>query len=330
MQLRFASSAVLALLMSVSIGFAQTEPPSAPSPHEPAAPQTQQEPKLPPVSGANFTAAAPTRAEVDGFLKTSWGYDANRIWEVFAIEKTAAPGVSKVTVLLAQKHNPQIASLTFFVTPDGKHLITQDSVLDFGAHPYENNYRILQQRATGPYRGAAAKQFELVEFADFECPHCKDAQATAERLVQDFPQARYIFENFPLVNVHPKAFEAAAYSACVDQLGGNAAFFRFASAIFDAQAELAGQDPTQALRNAATAAGQDPDKVTACAASPTAKATVDASERLGQDLNVNETPTLFIDGRAVPMNAVPYDELKKIIAYQFSLDGAPAAGAGGR
>ncbi|MGB7137298.1 MAG: thioredoxin domain-containing protein, partial [Acidobacteriaceae bacterium] len=192
MQLRFASSAVLALLMSVSIGFAQTEPPSAPSPHEPAAPQTQQEPKLPPVSGANFTAAAPTRAEVDGFLKTSWGYDANRIWEVFAIEKTAAPGVSKVTVLLAQKHNPQIASLTFFVTPDGKHLITQDSVLDFGAHPYENNYRILQQRATGPYRGAAAKQFELVEFADFECPHCKEAQATAERLVQDFPQARYI------------------------------------------------------------------------------------------------------------------------------------------
>ncbi|HEX4037963.1 MAG TPA: thioredoxin domain-containing protein [Acidobacteriaceae bacterium] len=322
MQLRFISSAVLALLVNVS--FAQTEPPSAPAPQQQAAPHAPEEAKFPPVSEANFTAAAPTRADVEGFLKTSWGYDTNRIWEVYSIEKTIAPGVSKVTVLLAQKHNPQIASLTFFVTPDGKHLITQDSVLDFGARPYENNYRILQQRATGPYRGAAAKQFELVEFADFECPHCREAQATAEHLVQDFPQARYVFENFPLIHVHPQAYTAAAYSVCVDQMGGNAAFFKFAGAIFEGQAELAGQDPTQALRNAATAAGQDPDKVTACVASPTAKATVDASERLAEDLNVNETPTLFIDGRAVPMLAVPYDDLKKIIEYQFAMDGAPA------
>ncbi len=322
MQLRFLSSAVLALLFVAPAGFGQSEPPAAPTPHQGAeqAPQTATEAKFPPVNEANFNAATPTRAEVEGFLKATWGYDTNRSWEVFSIEKTIAPGVSKVTVLLAEKGSPQIASLNFFVTPDGKHLITQDSVLDFGANPFENNYRVLQQRANGPWKGAAGKQFELVEFADFECPHCKEAQATAEKLVQDFPQARYVFENFPLINVHPKAFEAAAYSVCVDQAGGNAAFFKFTSAIFDAQAELAGKDPEQALRNAATAAGQDPDKIAACAASPTAKAAVDASERLGQELNVNETPTLFIDGRALPMLAVPYEQLKKIIEYQFSMD----------
>lgn len=327
MQLRLPVSAMAALLMSASFGFAQSQqPPAAPSPQQEPAQHAPQEPQLPPVVEGNFTAASPTRADVEGFLKTSWGYDTNRIYEVYAIEKTAAPGVSKVTVLIAEKHNPQIASLTFFVTPDGRHLITQNSVLDFGAHPYENNYRILQQRATGPYRGAAAKQFELVEFADFECPHCKEVQGTAERLVQDFPQARYVFENFPLIHVHPQAFEAAAYSVCVDQVGGNAAFFKYAGAIFDAQAELAGKDPTQALRNAVTAAGQDPDKAAACAASPTAKAAVEASERLGEELNVDETPTLFIDGRAVPMG-IPYDQLKKIVEYQFSLDGGTQARA---
>ena len=97
-------------------------------------------------------------------------------------------------------------------------------------------------------------------------------------------------------------------------------FFKYASSVFAAQNDLAGQGADQALRNAATAAGADPDKVAACADSPAGKSTVDASMRLGQELNVNETPMLFIDGRAVPMLAVSYEQLKTIIDYQFSLD----------
>ncbi|HZZ39378.1 MAG TPA: thioredoxin domain-containing protein [Acidobacteriaceae bacterium] len=279
--------------------------------------------QFPPVEASNFSAAAPTKDDVEAFLKTSWGYDPNREWEVFGVQKTLAPGVSKVIVLVAEKQNPkQIANLTFFVTPDGKHLISQEAVLDFGPRPYENNYRVLQQRATGPSRGAAGKQFELVEFADFECPHCKEAQTVVDKLLQDFPQAHYVFENFPLVNVHPQAFKAAAYGECVTQQGGNEGFFKYANAIFAAQTELAGQGAEQALRNAVTAAAVDPDKVAACAASPAGKSPVEAAMRLGQDLNVDETPTLFIDGRAVPMLAVPYEQLKKIIEYQFSLDKA--------
>jgi protein-disulfide isomerase len=195
--------------------------------------------------------------------------------------------------------------------------------MDFGPRPYENNYRTLQQRAAGPSRGAAGKQFELVEFADFECPHCREAQPVVEKLLRDFPQAHYVFETFPLVNIHPQAFKAAAFGECVAQLAGNDAFFKYADSIFAAQNELAGQGAEQALRNSVTAAGADPDKVAACAESPAGKAPVEATLRLGQDLTVDETPTLFIDGRAVPMLAVPYEQLKKIIEYQFSLDKEP-------
>jgi protein-disulfide isomerase len=306
---------------------AQTQPPAAPSPQQvpnaPAASAAPQEVQFPPVEASNFNAATPTKEEVEAFLKTSWGYDPNRVWEVFSIQKTIAPGVSKVVVLVAEKQNPkQIANLTFFVTPDDKHLISQEAVLDFGPRPYENNYRMLQQRANGPSRGAPGKQFELVEFADFECPHCKDAQTIVDKLLQDFPQAHYVFENFPLVTIHPQASKAAAFGECVTQQAGNDAFFKYANSIFAAQSELAGQGAEQALRNAATAAGADPDKVAACAASPAGRAPVEASMRLGHDLNVEETPTLFIDGRAVPMLAVPYEQLKKIVEYQFSLDKA--------
>ena len=298
-------------------------PPQHPAAHLPSAPTAPMEPKFPPVSPANFTAAAPTKAEVDAFLHASWGYDPNRVWEVYAIEKTPAPGLSKVTILVAEKPNPRIQPLSILVTPDGHHLITQNlQMIDFGPHPYEANYRVLQQRADGPSLGAPGKQFLLVEFADFECPHCRAAQPLVKELIQDFPQAHYVFEMFPLVSIHPMAFQAAAFGACVDQQGGNADFFKYGDAIFAAQAELDGKEGGQALRNAVTPTGLDPEKIAACADSPAAKSAVDASMRLGQDLRVDETPTLFIDGRGVSMMEIPYEVLKKIIAWQFSMDKA--------
>jgi protein-disulfide isomerase len=319
----------LAGIAAFSAGaFAQTEPPSAPAPQSlPSAPSTAPqpaEPKFPPVNQANFTIASPTRDDVDAFLKTSWGYDPNRVWEVVAIQKTAAPGVAKVTALVAEKPNPQLADFSFLVTPDGHHLISSDQsgfiILDFAANPYANNFRVLQQRADGPSQGPASKQFELVEFADFQCPHCKDAQPIVQKLLHDFPQAHYVFENFPLVSVHPQAFTAAAFSVCVAQQGGNDAFFKYADSVFAGQEALNGQGAEQALRNAVTAAGLDPDKVAACANTDDAKKAVHTSMDLGYDLNVDQTPWLFIDGRGLPLLEIPYDQLKKIIEWQFSLD----------
>jgi protein-disulfide isomerase len=327
MHIRYLAGALTLLALSVAPVYGQSQQPSAPTPQQEvpnapgAAAATPGTPQFPPVDAANFTASQPTKDQVEAFLKTSWGYDTDRVWEVFAIQKTRATGVSKVQILLAEKSAPtQIANLSFFVTPDGNHLISQDTVLDFGAKPYENNYRELQQRASGPSKGASAKQFELVEFADFQCPHCKEAEPIAQKLMQDYPQAHFTFESFPLVNIHPQAYKAAASGACVFQQGGNDAFFKYADSVFAAQNDLNGQGADQALRNAVTAAGQDPDKVSACADSAAGKSAVDASMKLGNELGVDQTPLLFIDGRAVPMNAVPYDQLKKIIDWQFALD----------
>jgi protein-disulfide isomerase len=179
---------------------------------------------------------------------------------------------------------------------------------------------MLQQEANGPSRGAAGKQFMLVEFADFQCPHCKEAQPIMEKLVQDYPQAHIVFENFPLVNIHPAAYKAAVWSACVFQQGGGDAFFKYSDSVFAGQNDLGGQGAEQALRNSVIAAGLDPDKVAACADSPAGKSAVDASMKLGNDLGVDQTPWLFIDGRGLPLLQLPYDQLKKIIDWQFSED----------
>lgn len=258
---------------------------------------------------------------VNGFLQANWGYDENRVWEVYAIQKTQVEGLSKVMVLVADKSGKQkMMPVQFFVLPGTKYIFAGDDIVPFGEHPFADDRAVLQQRADGPYRGSASKDLEMVEFADFQCPHCKEAQANIEKLTVDFPKARIVYQSLPLPQ-HPASANAATYGACVAKLGGSSAFFTFASAVYDGQDGLATADgATLTLNSAVTKAGLDPAKVADCTKSPEAAAAVDASKKLAQDLKINQTPTLMVNGRPVPLN-MPYDTLKKVIEYQAKMDG---------
>lgn len=278
---------------------------------------------LPTPNPANFTATSPTAETVNAFLKASWGFDPNRVWQVEAILKTTVPGLSKVVVAVAEKGAPQgPGNLQFFVLPDGKHLVADD-VLPFGSNPFEETRKTLAARADGPSRGAAGKDLLFVEFSDFQCPHCKDAQATVDKLLQEYPNARFVYENMPLVQIHTEAYKAASYSVCVDKVAGDSGFFKFATEVFANQPGLTPAASDKTLRDAATKAGADADKVAACSATAATKAAVDASMKLATDLGVVSTPTLYVNGRALPLGG-PYEQLKTVIAYQLTLDGVRA------
>lgn len=327
-----APSAAALVLFAASAGHLSAQeqvppaPAQAPAAQAPTAPApTAQPPVFPKPDPANFTASSPTKEQVNAFLQTSWGYDDSRVWEVEGILKTQAPGVSKVVVYVgdkAGKQKPQ--GFGFFVLPDGKHIVAGDELIAFGEHPYADYRAQLEQQADGPFRGAAAKDLELVEFADFQCPHCKEAQANMEKLAADFPKARIVFQNYPLVRIHPQALTAAEYGVCVAKQGGSGAFFNFASAVFDGQDGLNSADgATLTLNSAITKIGLDPAKVADCAKAPEVTKSVTDSVKLAEDLNVVQTPTLMVNGRQVPANA-PYDTLKQIVEYQAKLDGVPA------
>ena len=284
--------------------------------------------KLPPVDAKNFTAPTPSKETVDSFLRYKLGFDANRVWEVAAILKTPIEGVSKVVAVIGDKTckvKPQ--ALAFFTMPDGKHIIINDGVMNFGANPDADERQKIQQRADGPYRGSASKDLEMVEFADFECPHCKEAQANMDKLAADFPQARVVFQFYPLESIHPEAKSAAEYGYCVNKLGGSKAFFQFANAVFDGQQGLLTSDgATLTLNSSVIKAGLDPKKVAACAAEPATSAEIENSVKLAQDLNIFETPMLVVNGREIPPT-IPYASLKQIVEYQAKLDGVPLQSA---
>jgi protein-disulfide isomerase len=302
---------------------APPQQPATSSTQTPTAPAPNAAPAFPKIDPRNFTASAPTKEDVNAFLQASWGYDENRIWEVAAILKTPVPNLTKVIVYVGDKTGKEKpGGFLFWALPDGKHIIAGEDVYPFGPHPYAENREVIQQRADGPYKGAADKNLELVEFADFECPHCKEAQANMEKLEADFPKARIVFQNYPLERIHPEAKLAAEYGVCVTKLGGSTAFFQFANTVYDGQEGLATADgATLTLNSAVTKAGLDPSKVAACAQDPATSQEVEKSVDLAQDLNINQTPTLMVNGRQVPIGGVPYDSLKKIVLYQEKLDG---------
>jgi protein-disulfide isomerase len=319
--------ALLVLSLSALSVMAQQQVPAAP-PQEsaapaPSAPAPAGPPVFPKPDPVNFTASSPSKDVINAFLQTTWGYDDNRVWQIQAIQKTPVEGLSKVVILTGDKTGKtKPAALQFFALPDGKHIIAGEEVLPFGDHPYAATRAELQQSADGPYRGSASKDLELVEFADFQCPHCKDAQANMDKLAVDFPKARIVFQNYPLAQLHPASMTAASYGVCVTKMGGSTAFFQFASAVFDGQAGLASSDgATLTLNSAVTKAGLDPAKVASCASAPETGAQVEASVKLAQALNVNQTPTLMINGRQVPIGGLPYDLIKQIVQYQAKLDG---------
>ncbi len=298
---------------------AQQDVPAAPA----QSAEVAADPVFPKPEAADFTAESPTKDQVYAFLQASWGYDSSRLFQVQRILKTQVAGVSNVVILVGEKGNKQISVLQFFAMPDGKHIITAGEILPFGEHPYAENRAKLLTEANGPSQGSASKDLELVEFADFQCPHCKDAQATMDKLVADFPNAHIVYQIFPLVKIHPEAFRAAAYGACVAKLGGNAAYFQYSAAVYEGQAGLSTEEgATLTLSSAVTKAGLDPEKVEACSKTAETKASVDASMKLAEDLGINQTPSLVINGRPIPLGGIPYDTLKSMIAYHAAHDGA--------
>ncbi len=278
---------------------------------------------FPAVNPKNFTANSPTVDAVNAFLKQLWGYDSKRLWRVAAIQSTPATGVSHVTVLVTEKGSTaKVQPTAFYVLPDGKHAIAGDSIMNFGARPFAETRARLAAEADGPWRGSASKQLELVEFADMQCPHCKDAQTAMEQLARDFPNAHIVYQSFPIAAIHPFATKAAVYGECIAQQKPEA-FWTYLQAVYDTQGGLTAEDGDKTLATAVTKAGMDPGAIAICAATPEAQAKVLASVKLAEAVGVDQTPTLAVNGRLVPVSpaAMPYETLKEIVQFQAAQDG---------
>lgn len=253
----------------------------------------------------------PSEATVDSFLQQTFGYESQVSWKISSIKPAPVPGLAQVDVILASPQGQQISR--FYVTPDGEHAVIGD-IIPFGAKPFDPAMKTLEKGINGPSRGPKDAAATIVEFGDLQCPACKAAQPAIESLVSAEPQARFVFQNFPL-EMHNWAAKGAAYADCVAQ-ASNDAFWKFIAKTYDTQADITAENADEKLTALADAAGVKGAAIAACASTPAAKSHVEASLALGRAVNVTGTPTLFINGRTVGnVSQVPADTLKSLVDF---------------
>jgi protein-disulfide isomerase len=253
----------------------------------------------------------PSEATVDSFMQQTFGYEPNVTWKVASIKPAPVPGLAQIDVVLASPQGQQ--SSRFYVTADGEHAVVGE-IIPFGAKPFEHARKTLEKGISGPSRGPKDASVMVVEFGDLQCPACKAAQPAIEGLIAAEPNTRFVFQNFPL-EMHNWAAKGAAYADCVAQ-ASNDAFWKFIAKTYETQADITAENADQKLTALADGAGVKGADIAACANTPVTKARVDASLALGKSVNVNGTPTLFVNGRSMGnISQVPAETLKGLVDF---------------
>ena len=257
------------------------------------------------------TANLPSEETVNAFMQQMFGYDASVSWEVVAIKPSPLAGISEVNVALKNPQGQQNTKL--YVAADGQHALIGD-IIPFGADPFAAARKALDKGINGPARGSADAPVTIVEFSDLQCPHCKEAQPTVDKLMAEEKNARLVFQNFPLQS-HDWAAKAAAYADCIGR-NSNDAFWKFVQSVYDTQSDILTSNADEKLTALADKSGVKGSDIAVCAAKPETASRVEHSVALGKSVDVTGTPTLFINGRKVGnITGLPYDVLKQLVEF---------------
>jgi protein-disulfide isomerase len=144
-----------------------------------------------------------------------------------------------------------------------------------------------------PRTGAEKPAVTLVVFTDFECPFCAKAADTLRDLVRSYPDhVALVFKNYPLES-HPKAELAARAGFAAARQGK---FWEMHDTLFSAQGTELTRERIDIM---AIGLGLDLDRFTEDLASTAATAAIEADRRLGDELQVDSTPGIFVNGRPV-------------------------------
>ena len=132
---------------------------------------------------------------------------------------------------------------------------------------------------------------ELVEYGDYQCPHCGRAYPIVKQLQEKLGnQLKFVFRNFPLANIHPEATMAAIATEAAALQGR---YWEMHDIVFENQEDL-GKD---ALLQYAVTLGLNTAQLEEDMARPELASKVEADFESGIRSGVNATPTFFINGK---------------------------------
>ena len=145
--------------------------------------------------------------------------------------------------------------------------------------------------------GPADAPVTLVEYGDYECPHCARAHPIVNAVRGMLRnKLRFVFRDFPLTQIHAFALHAAEASESVAAQAGESAYWAMHDTLYEHQQDSLDALDDDHLVAYAAACGADPVKVARDLANATFEEAVRADFMSGVRSGVNGTPTFFING----------------------------------
>ena len=172
-------------------------------------------------------------------------------------------------------------------------------------------------KAATPTVGPADAPVTLVEFSDYQCPFCHQAQKTLDEVMTKYAgKLRFVHGEYPLPQ-HPRAYAASQASRCANEQGK---FWEYHRNLLLESGDYEEED----LLARGKSVGLDAGKLKACLASDRFDAAIDEGKRIGTAAGVNSTPTFFINGRKFS-GSRSFEDFSKAIDAALA-DSAPKAG----
>jgi protein-disulfide isomerase len=210
---------------------------------------------------------------------------------------------------------PQSQAETFYVSKDGQKIV-RGAFYDVGQNPFKENLDKIKTEMR-PSFGTPGAPVVIAEFSDFECPFCKEeAKTLRENITRTYPkEARVYFFDFPLEQLHPWAKSAAIAGRCIFRQSAST-FWDYHDWIFDHQGDITAENLMSKVLEFAQGKPVDSAQLSACIATRATESEVQQTIDMAHSLDVNQTPTLFINGRRLA-GTLPWDQLKPVIDYEI-------------
>lgn len=280
--------AALSLVASMP-SFAQSSSPNGASPNGGAA-----------AAGGAPTASSGAADETailkssEAFVRTLFAWGPDFAVNLGPLSQSATPDFYRVPLQVTYKGQTEAGEV--FVSKDGKTLFRGD-MFEIGTDPFAATRAKLRLDGD-PTKGPADARVTIVEFSDYQCPHCRQLYTVMQVIEQKYPQVRVVYKDFPLAAIHPWATTAAVGARCAFAHSPEG-FWAVHDMIFENQDVISSENVYQKVIDFAVRAGLDKDAFKVCLALPDAKAAIQADVDEGKAVQISSTPTVFVNGRPV-------------------------------
>lgn len=266
---------------------------------------------------ASVATAAPTQAQknIEAYLRNLYAFGPDVKLLVGPLKESPVEGMFETNIDVTIGENKENAR--FYVSKDGKFLF-RGELSDMTKDPLAENLAQIRMN-DAPALGDPKAPVTIVEYSDFECPVCRSLHDAMRNILPNYGnKVRVIFKDFPLEQLHPWARTAAIAGRCAYQQKPDA-FWKLYDLIYDNQEVISAANAWGKMVDYASQSGLDADAFKSCMAGPEAGAAVNASHANGEKLEVNSTPTVFVNGRR--MVGADANLLQQYINYELAKAG---------